>query len=163
MHLVHYDPAAGRNSGQLTNRNERQELMENEQGRTQPEVRGLLETLQMEIVERSPERVVVTMPVTPEHHQPMGFLHGGATVALAETAASIGGNVACPADSVAFGQEINANHLRPVREGLLTAVATPLHIGRTTQVWDIKIRDQAERLICVARCTVAVIPKQRIG
>lgn len=129
----------------------------------QVSVSGLLETLQMEIVERTAERVVVTMPVTSSHHQPMGFLHGGASVALAETAASIGGNVACPSDCVAFGQEINANHLRPIREGLLTAVATPLHVGRTTQVWDVKIRDQEDRLVCVSRCTVAVIPRERAG
>ena len=127
----------------------------------EPAVTGLLETLQMEIVEKTPERVVVTMPVTSSHHQPMGFLHGGASVALAETAASIGGNVACPRDCVAFGQEINANHLRPIRDGLLTAVATPLHVGRTTQVWDVKIRDQADRLVCVSRCTVAVVPAER--
>ena len=119
---------------------------------------GLLATLEMTVVERDPKRVVVTMPVTPSHHQPFGYLHGGASVALAETAASIGGNLNCPRGFVGFGQEINANHLRPVTEGLLTAVATPLHLGRTTQVWDIRIRDERDRLICVSRCTVAVIP-----
>lgn len=124
---------------------------------------GLLATLQMEVVERLPERVVVRMPVTAAHHQPLGYLHGGASVALAETAASIGGNLRCGADHVAFGQEINANHLRPVRSGVLTATATPLHVGRTTQVWDVKIRDEDEHLICVSRCTVAVIPRQRTG
>lgn len=124
---------------------------------------GLLATLQMEVVERGPERVVVRMPVTPAHHQPFGYLHGGASVALAETAASIGGNVRCPSDSVAFGQEINANHLRSVRTGILSAVATPLHVGRTSQVWDVKIHDEAGRLVCVSRCTVAVVPRERGG
>ena len=126
-----------------------------------PEARPgtLLETLDMTIVESTPERVVVTMPVTARQHQPMGYLHGGASVALAETAASIGANVACPPDRMAFGQEINANHIRPVREGLLTAVATPLHVGRTSQVWDVKIRDERGRLVCVSRCTLAAIPR----
>lgn len=123
--------------------------------------RGLVETLEMTVVESTPERVVVTMPVTPRIHQPLGYLHGGASLALAETAASIGGVLNCPPGMIAFGQEINANHLRPVREGLLTATATPLHIGRTSQVWDVKIRDERERLICVSRCTVAAVPRER--
>lgn len=122
---------------------------------------GLLATLGMTVVERTSERVVVTMPVTAGHHQPMGYLHGGASVALAETAASIAANVNCGPDTVALGQEINANHLRPIREGLLTAVATPLHIGRTSQVWDVKIRDERDRLVCVSRCTLAAVPRSR--
>jgi len=100
------------------------------------------------------------MPVTAAHHQPMGYLHGGASVALAETAASVAANAHCRPGQVAFGQEINANHLRPVRSGTLTAVATPLHIGRTSQVWDVKIRDEQERLVCVSRCTLANIERR---
>ena len=122
---------------------------------------SLLETLAMTIVERVPERVVVTMPVTSAHHQPLGYLHGGASVALAETAASVAANLNCGPDKVAFGQEINANHLRPIRDGLLTATATPLHIGRTSQVWDVKIRDEQERPVCVSRCTLAAVPRNR--
>jgi uncharacterized protein (TIGR00369 family) len=118
---------------------------------------GLGMTLGIQLQEAIPERVVATMPVTPQHHQPFGFLHGGASVALAETVASIGGYLNCPPGKAAFGLEINANHLRPVREGTLTAVATPLHLGRSTHVWDIKITDERDRLICVARCTVAVV------
>jgi 1,4-dihydroxy-2-naphthoyl-CoA hydrolase len=90
-----------------------------------PPERGLSQTLQMTIVEQSPDRVVITMPVTASHHQPWGYLHGGASIALAETAATLGAFLNCPPDMVAFGQEINANHLRPVREGMLTATATP--------------------------------------
>ena len=122
-----------------------------------PPERGLSQTLQMTIVEQSPDRVVITMPVTAYHLQPWGYLHGGASIALAETAATIGAFLNCPPDMVAFGQEINANHLRPVREGMLTATATPLHVGRTSQVWDIHIRDEQNKLICASRCTLAVI------
>ena len=122
-----------------------------------PPERGLSQTLQMTIVEQSPDRVVITMPVTAYHHQPWGYLHGGASIALAETAATLGAFLNCSPDTVAFGQEINANHLRPVREGMLTATATPLHVGRTSQVWDILIRDEQNKLICASRCTLAVI------
>jgi len=114
-------------------------------------------TLGMEIVEARPERVVVTMPVTARVSQGLGFLHGGASVALAETAASIGGGLNRPPGTTVFGQEINANHLRPVREGLLTATATPLHVGRASQVWQTEIRDERGRLVCVSRCTIAAV------
>ena len=119
---------------------------------------SLLTTLGIEVGEMSAERVVATMAITPRHHQPFGYLHGGASVALAETVASIGGSLNCARGMTAVGLEINANHLRPKRTGLLTAVATPLHRGRTTQVWDVRISDDAEKLVCVARCTVAVVP-----
>jgi 1,4-dihydroxy-2-naphthoyl-CoA hydrolase len=118
---------------------------------------GLGKTLGIDVVELTPERVVATMPVTPRHHQPFGYLHGGASVALAETVASLGGILNCPRGMAAFGLEINANHLRPKREGLLTAVGTPLHRGRTTQVWEVKIYDEENILICAARCTLAVV------
>ena len=123
---------------------------------------GLGMTLGIKLKEASHDRVVATMPVTPQHHQPFGFLHGGASVALAETVASIGGYLNCPPGKAAFGLEINANHLRPVREGTLTAVGTPLHLGRSTHVWDIKITDERDRLICVGRCTVAVVDVERM-
>jgi 1,4-dihydroxy-2-naphthoyl-CoA hydrolase len=122
-----------------------------------PNATTLHDLLEMNIEERSPERMVVTMPVTPRVHQPFGLLHGGASLALAESAASLGANSACPPGKVALGQEINANHLRPKRDGILRAVATPVHIGRTTQVWSVEIRDEAEKLICISRCTLAVV------
>ena len=118
---------------------------------------GLSTTLGIELQETMPERVVATMPVTPQHHQPFGFLHGGASVVLAETVASIGGYLNCPPGKGAFGLEINANHVRPMRDGVLTAIATPLHLGRTTHVWDVRITDERDRLVCVSRCTVAVV------
>jgi 1,4-dihydroxy-2-naphthoyl-CoA hydrolase len=118
---------------------------------------GLARALEIAIVEATPQRVTATMPITPRHHQPFGYLHGGASLVLAETVASIGSYLNCPPGKAAFGMEINANHVRPAREGTLTAVATPLHLGRHTHVWDIRILDERERLICVSRCTVAVV------
>jgi 1,4-dihydroxy-2-naphthoyl-CoA hydrolase len=121
----------------------------------------LAKTLGIEFPELAPERVVATMTITPAHHQPFGYLHGGASVALAETVASFGGMLNAPAGKMVFGLEINANHVRARRDGTLTAIGTPLHVGQTTQVWEIKIYDQAETLVCVSRCTLAVVPVQR--
>ena len=105
----------------------------------------------------TPDEVVLTMPVTPRHHQPFGILHGGASLVLAESAASVGAALKAPAGKTAVGMEINANHLRPVRAGTLRAVATPLHAGRTTQVWEVRLTDERERLVCISRCTLAVV------
>lgn len=123
-----------------------------------PDRQTLGDTLGIEVVEAGPERCVATMPVDGRHHQPLGYLHGGATVALAETVASVGAYLAAPEGHTAFGQEINANHLRSLREGTLTAVGTPIHVGRTSQVWGIEVTDQDGRLICISRCTLAVVP-----
>ena len=124
-----------------------------------PPTRGLARLLGIELTEASAERVAATMDVTPDHHQPFGYLHGGASVVLAETAASIGGHLAAAEGKTAFGMEINANHLRPVQEGTLRAEATPLHVGRTSQVWAVEIRDGGGRLVCVSRCTLAVVAR----
>ncbi|MBO9325102.1 MAG: hotdog fold thioesterase, partial [Roseiflexus sp.] len=105
---------------------------------------GLASRLGIEIVELSPQRIVATMPVTPDHHQPLGYLHGGASLALAETVASIGAFFNCPPGKASFGLEINANHLRPKRDGRVTATGTPLHIGKSTQVWDVRIVDEQD-------------------
>ena len=113
--------------------------------------------LPMRFEELSKERVVMTMEVTPRTHQPMGILHGGASVVLAESAAPTGAGLNCPPGKSAVGQEINANHIRPKRAGTLRAVATPLHVGRTSQVWSIDIRDEDGKLVCISRCTLAVI------
>src|SRR5437764_4249556 len=126
-------------------------------------MQGLAQTLQMQVVEATPERVVMTMPVTTQHLQPWGYLHGGASMALAETAATVGAFLNCPPGRIAFGQEVNANHIRPVREGLLTATATPVHIGRTSHVWEIAIRNEQQKLICVSRCTLSVIASDSPG
>ena len=118
----------------------------------------LLTTLGIEMVEVGKERVVATMPVGPRVHQPFGLLHGGASVALAETAASAGA-WACVNQQRerVVGIEINANHLRGKRDGMLTAVATPVHVGRRTQVWEVNITDEAGKAVCISRCTVAVV------
>lgn len=120
---------------------------------------GVAGLLDIELVETTPERVTATMPVTPNHHQPFGVLHGGVSVVLAESVASVGGYLAAPEGHTAVGMEVNANHVRSVRTGRLVAVATPLHTGRTTHVWDVKIRHEGEKLVCVSRCTLAIVRK----
>jgi 1,4-dihydroxy-2-naphthoyl-CoA hydrolase len=99
-----------------------------------------------------------TMPVDARTRQPFGLLHGGASVALAETLGSLAGwMVLPPDDGRAVGLEINANHVRAVREGTVTGTARPLHLGRRTQVWEIRIEDGAGRLSCVSRITLAIV------
>lgn len=122
----------------------------------------IIELLGIEIVELTPEKVICTMPVDKRTHQPFGLLHGGASVVLAETVASIGAwaNID-PATQVAMGMEINANHIRSVSSGIVTAVGVPLHAGKSSAVWDIKISDEQDRLVCVSRCTVAIAPKRK--
>lgn len=114
--------------------------------------------LGMKIIECTQDRVVATMPVDKTTHQPLGYLHGGASVALAETVASIGGWFYTAKDGkYVLGLEINANHLRSVREGHVKAIGTPIHIGKSTQVWEVKIHDEAGHLVSVSRCTLAVV------
>jgi 1,4-dihydroxy-2-naphthoyl-CoA hydrolase len=98
------------------------------------------------------------MPVDHRTHQPFGRLHGGASVALAETVASMGGAMVLdPAKQVTVGMEINANHIRPAMSGHVTATAKAESLGRTTQVWTIRITDDAGKLVCLSRITLAVI------
>ncbi len=119
--------------------------------------RGLDVTLGISYEKLDPDEVVATMPVTAGHRQPVGYLHGGASVALAESVASIGGTLRCPEGKATFGMEINANHVRPMREGILRAVGHPVFTGRSTQVWEVRLSDERERLICISRCTLAVV------
>ena len=120
---------------------------------------SLADALGITIVELTTERVVATMPVDDRTRQPYGILHGGASVALAETVASLGATMNVDRKtSVAVGLEINANHMRPKRDGIVTGTATPIHRGRSTQIWDIRIVDEEGRLVCVSRCTLAVVP-----
>ena len=114
--------------------------------------------LGMEFIAATAEQVVVRMPITDAVRQPFGILHGGATVALCETAASMGTFLGIDATKFhAVGLEINANHMRPVREGHITATATPVHRGRTTWVWDIRVHNDEGKLVAISRCTVAVV------
>ncbi|TCZ83626.1 hotdog fold thioesterase [Lysobacter sp. N42] len=100
-----------------------------------------------------------TMPVDARTKQPYGLLHGGASVLLAETLGSTAGNLCVPEDRICVGIEINANHLRAVRDGVVTGTARPLHVGRATQVWEIRIEDARGRLACVSRITLAVVDR----
>ena len=120
----------------------------------------LLTTLGINITEATKDRVTATMPVGPKVHQPFGLLHGGASVVLAETVASTGAFMNCDPDKeIAVGIEINANHLRGKRDGMLTAVALPVHKGRTTHVWEVRITDEAGKPVCISRCTLAIVPR----
>lgn len=104
--------------------------------------------------------LTASMPVNSNTHQPLGMLHGGASVALAESVGSLAANMCVDKESFCVGLEINANHIRAVRSGFVYAVASPLHLGATTQVWDIRINDDKQRLVCISRLTVAV--KKRV-
>jgi uncharacterized protein (TIGR00369 family) len=100
------------------------------------------------------------MPVNDCTHQPFGILHGGASIALAETVASLGAANRIDREKfVAVGQEINGNHLRPKSEGIVTATGVPVHVGRSSQVWSIEIRDEVGKLVCISRCTMAIVPR----
>jgi 1,4-dihydroxy-2-naphthoyl-CoA hydrolase len=120
--------------------------------------KGMVEAIGIEFLELTPDKVVATMPVDPRTRQPFGLLHGGASAALAETVASVGATLNLDREKqMAVGIELNANHLRGKREGVVTATATPLHRGRKTQVWDIRIEDETGRLVCASRCTLAIV------
>ena len=107
-----------------------------------------------------PDFLRATMPVDGRTRQPYGLLHGGASVLLAETLGSSAGNLCVQPGEMCVGVEINANHLVAVRDGEVTGTARPLHIGRRTQVWEIRIEDPTGRLVCISRLTLAVVPQR---
>lgn len=113
--------------------------------------------LGIEFVEVGPDFIRATMPVDERTHQPFGLLHGGASVALAETLGSVASHCCTGEDRTGVGLEINANHVRAVRSGCVTGTVRPVHVGRTTQVWQIRITDEEGRLVCQSRLTMAVI------
>lgn len=118
------------------------------------------EHLGMQFTEVGENYLKATMPVDHRTHQPYGLLHGGASVALAETLGSVGAALTLDPDLfICVGMEINANHLRSVRSGTVTGTATPLHRGSSSQVWEIKIHDDHGKLVCISRLTVAVLKK----
>ncbi|WP_400243096.1 hotdog fold thioesterase [Niallia sp. JL1B1071] len=118
----------------------------------------LMESLGIKIVTVKNGGCIATMPVDERTKQPFGYLHGGASVALAETAASIGAASLVDGQKQAvFGQEINANHIRSVKEGIVTATASVIHQGKSSMVYEIKIVNEKEELICISRCTLAII------
>ncbi len=120
----------------------------------------IMNTLGIEITEYTKERVVATMPITPKTHQPYGIMHGGVSVVIAETVASAGSDLFIDESTQrTVGLEINANHIRSKSDGIIKAIGMPVHVGRTTIIWDIRIYDEAEKLVCISRCTMAVIDK----
>ena len=120
---------------------------------------GLLSShLGIEFTEWGDDYLRGTMPVESRTRQPMGYLHGGASLAFAETLGSVAANyVVDPARFRCLGQDINANHLRPVTDGLVIGTARAIHLGSRSQVWGIEIRDPRERLVCISRLTMAVV------
>ncbi|MGH9420493.1 MAG: hotdog fold thioesterase [Thermoanaerobaculia bacterium] len=118
-------------------------------------------TIGIELTVLTSEKVVATMPVDHRTQQPFGLLHGGASAALAETVASLGAFLNIdPEKQAAVGLELNANHLRAKKDGIVTATATPIHRGRRTHVWEIRIEDESNRLVCVSRCTLAIVDRE---
>ena len=123
--------------------------------------RGMASLIGIELTLLTPDKVVATMPVDERTRQPFGLLHGGASAALAETVASLGAFLNIDKEKqAAVGVELNANHLRAKTDGVVTATATPIHRGRRTQVWDIRIEDEQHRLVCVSRCTLAIVDRE---
>ena len=123
----------------------------------------MAEYLGMEWVALGDDYIKMRMPVDDRTRQPYGLLHGGASCALAETIGSVASHfVIDPDRAICVGLDINANHVRGVRGGYITATCTPLHIGASTHVWDIKIHDEREKLVCISRLTVAILRKPKI-
>ncbi len=117
----------------------------------------LMETLDMVITEIGDDYICATMPVDHRTIQPMGLLNGGASVALPESVGSFASHISVPAGHYCVGLDINANHLRGVRSGLVTATAKPIHLGRSTHVWGIDIVDENNKKVCVCRLTMSVM------
>lgn len=117
--------------------------------------------LGIEYIEAGPDFLKARMPVDEKTRQPYGYLHGGASAALAEELGSMASNLSIDRTKYfAFGLEINANHIKSVKEGFITGIASPLHIGKTTHVWEIKMYNDKDQLTCVSRLTMAVVPNK---
>ena len=124
----------------------------------------MMEALGIRITAVGDDWLSGSMPVDSRTHQPYGLLHGGASVALAETLGSTAAMLTLdPEKELAVGLDINANHVRGVRSGTVTGTAKALHIGRTTQVWEIRIENEEGALVCISRITMAVIPARGMG
>lgn len=122
---------------------------------------NMLEHLGITFTEIGKDFIKAKMPVDSRTHQPYGLLHGGASVVLAETLGSVAAHIAVNDDNFyTVGQEINANHIRGVRDGFVYGITTPIHVGRKSHVWNIEIFDEQKRLVCISRLTMAVIEKK---
>ena len=123
----------------------------------------MTQLLGIKAIEINDDSIIAAMPITDNVRQPFGILHGGASVVLAESIGSVASNlIVDPEKYAGVGLDINANHVRSASEGMLTATCSALHIGKTTHVWDIKMHDDNQKLICISRLTVAIIEKSRI-
>jgi len=121
----------------------------------------MIEHLGIEVTDIGDDYIQATMPVDHRTHQPYGLLHGGASVALAETLGSVAAH--CTVDDqtkYCVGLEINANHVKSVKSGMVTGVARPIHIGQRTHIWEIRITNEKNELVCISRITMAVIDKR---
>jgi 1,4-dihydroxy-2-naphthoyl-CoA hydrolase len=124
-------------------------------------VNTLGQVIDIQFIEVGDNFLKASMPVDHRTHQPYGLLHGGASAALAETVGSVASSLCIDREQqICVGMEINCNHIRGVRTGLVYATASPFHLGATSHVWDIRITDGAGRLVCVSRLTVAVLKKK---
>jgi len=121
---------------------------------------GMAEHLGIEFTELGPDYIRGSMPVDDRTHQPYGILHGGASVALAETLGSYGAMLVIDQSKYrCVGQEINANHIRGIASGFVIGTARPVHLGRRSHVWEIRITDERDKLVCISRLTMAVLDK----
>lgn len=121
----------------------------------------IAEQIGIEFTAIGPDFLQGRMPVDHRTHQPYGLLHGGASCVLAETLGSVASALVIDQSKfICVGLEINANHVRGARAGFVTGTASPIHIGATTHVWDIRIHDDKEKLVCISRLTVAILPKK---
>ncbi|MGX5174164.1 hotdog fold thioesterase [Aliikangiella sp. IMCC44653] len=123
----------------------------------------LVELLNIQLTEFGEDYLVAKMPVNSKTHQPMGILHGGASIVLAESVGSIAANLAVDESHYCVGLEVNGNHLRSIRSGWVLAKATAVHLGRSTQVWNIMISCEKGKSICAARLTMAVLSKEKLS
>ncbi len=126
--------------------------------------RTLVTHLGIRYTEIGDDYIRAVMPVDERTKQPAGILHGGASVALAETLGSTGANLVVDRETkLCVGLAINANHVRAMREGFVTGTARPIHIGKSTQVWEIRITDKDDKLVCVSRITMAVLERSKLN
>lgn len=122
----------------------------------------LMGSLGIRFTRISEGEIEATMPVDHRTHQPFGILHGGASVALAETLGSVGANLCIdPKEFHCVGLEINANHISSVREGIVTGIAKPIHLGRSTHIWEIRITNEEQKLVCISRITMAIMANKK--
>lgn len=122
---------------------------------------NITDVVGIEFLHLGKEKVIARMPVDSRTHQPFGILHGGASVLLAETVCSLGSWFSIDRNTqAAVGVEINANHIKSVKSGFVYATGVPVHRGMTTQVWEIRIVDDEDALVCISRCTIAVVKRR---